>query len=179
MWILAAKLPNSDMILLWIFGFLFPRKKPQMIHKNPQNSPRNLWVKFVWKNSPQVSAEAFFFPSTPFRDFPVFRVFPIRAFLTVPRCLLVGGPTGNVLKGYWTRSRPFPTKMGNPPARGPSLAILWLLRTSLSIWSLCGKGHSSQSLEAAIELSDSNSSKCSQGCWNPLATPSLLSKRPF
>ena len=62
-WILAAKLPNSDLNfavdLGWIFPPpLFPRKRPT---KNPpQNSPLNSPGNPFQKNSPRISAEAFF-----------------------------------------------------------------------------------------------------------------------
>ena len=60
-WILSAKLPNSDLnfaVDFWVdfFSCFFQGKRPEKIH---QKSPAKFTQDFVRKNSPRISAEAF------------------------------------------------------------------------------------------------------------------------
>ena len=61
-WILAAKLPNSDLnfavdFLVDFFLLFYPRKKAR--EKSTEKSPVKVTRDFVQKNSPRISAEAF------------------------------------------------------------------------------------------------------------------------
>ena len=60
MWILAAKLPNSDLNFAVDFLVDFPLfSKEKGPKKSTKKSPAEFTQDFVWINSPRISAEAF------------------------------------------------------------------------------------------------------------------------
>ena len=60
-WILAPKLPNSDLEFSWIFGWIFSSgfSKKKARKKSTKESTAKFTREFVRINSPRISAEAF------------------------------------------------------------------------------------------------------------------------